>query len=102
MSNVLDSFLVHNCPEIEWSFSGSSQFEVNKKLQLNYTTDNKNTREVLECIRAITGKIPIRTLQCMNGPIFSSVLYHLKCQPGCLSLIVFNNIYIQDGEQMII
>jgi hypothetical protein len=60
MSNVLDNFLNHHCSEVGWTFSGSTQLEAEKKLQLNYTTHYKGTREVLECIQEITDKIPVR------------------------------------------
>lgn len=63
MTNVLDSFLLHHCSEIDWAFSGSAQMETDRKLQLNYTTHMPNTREVLECIQEITGKVPVKVVR---------------------------------------
>lgn len=63
MTNVLDHFLDHHCSDVGWSFSGSSHTESDNKLELNYTTHNTNTREVLDCIQTITGKVPVKTVR---------------------------------------
>lgn len=63
MTNVLDNFLDHYCQDVGWSFTASAQIEGEKKLELNYTTHNTNTREVLECIKEITGKVPVKVVK---------------------------------------
>ncbi|KAI6187505.1 hypothetical protein M3Y98_00251400 [Aphelenchoides besseyi] len=82
MTILLSSFLNENCQEVFWSLSSASQIDQGQKLLLNYTTQMSDTQDVLNCIKDITNRIPIKNLLCIRRTVFTRVLYHLKCPSG--------------------